>query len=87
MAKEMITRLIIMHCVEIVQRAICQGNQLEYINHTNQKGDALSRPLQFFVLYSFLIAANGESFMARIAGYKPDISATTTENASAPTAR
>ena len=53
---------------------------------TNQQG-TLSRPLQFFVLYSFLIAAKGESFMARIAGYRPDMSATTTENANAPTAR
>ena len=47
----------------------------------------LSRPLQFFVLYSFLIAAKGESFMARMAGYRPDMSATTIENTNAPTAR
>ena len=46
----------------------------------------LSRP-PTIVLYSFLIAAKGESFMARIAGYRPDMSATTTENANAPTAR
>ena len=59
---------------------------LEQLNRTIPKG-TLSRPLQFFVLYSFLIAAKGESFMARMAGYRPDMSATTIENTSAPTAR
>lgn len=58
---------------------------LEQLNRTITKRDAFASPT--IVLYSFLIAAKGESFMARIAGYRPDMSATTTENANAPTAR
>lgn len=38
-------------------------------------------------VYSFRMAANGESFMARSAGYKPAASATMMEKPTAPKAR
>jgi hypothetical protein len=37
--------------------------------------------------YSFRMAASGESFMARIAGYMPATKATMIENPTAPNAR
>ena len=62
-----------------------ERSETEGLTKKQTKRDAFASPT--IVLYSFLIAAKGESFMARMAGYRPDMSATTTENANAPTAR